>query len=440
MKILKRSPQIINNILSIQQDFNVEYRLMKYIITKQINDVLLIYNTLTLELIELDKEETKAFISGKYNQLDYLIKHWYLVKKDFDDFALYKNLLQVYSLVTQNDYLDNFTILTTTDCNAHCFYCFENGCDRYTMTEKTAIDVANYICEVADRNIINIKWFGGEPLKNTLAINLITSLLRKKGINFTSSIVTNGYLFDKKNVEDAKKLWNLEKAQITLDGTEEVYNRIKAYNNGDLNAFKTVIENIDNLINNQIKVVIRLNLNEKNNDDLINLIDYLFERFGNKIEIYTALIYNKRGINYNTENKDKQLAMITQQTILDNYIFSKGMATKLKKRNALKINACMADSNNSIVILPDGSLGKCDYYITKNNEYLIGDIYKGFINNDISNAFKKRAFFEDRCTNCAILPLCFKLKNCPTSNSEYCDEEIKNYKINYYRQRLESLI
>lgn len=439
MKILKNASEMIDNIISLQDLSNEEYRLMKYVITKQVGDTLLIYNTLTLELVELSEYETRNFVSEKYGEFDYLIQHWYLVKKDFDDYKFYKNVLGVCTLLTQNKDIGNFTVLTTTDCNAHCFYCFENKCEKYTMNDEIAHNVADFIKNTAHGNSISIKWFGGEPLKNISPINIISDSLKKAGIKYSSTIVTNGYYFDKLNARLAKDLWNLKRAQITLDGTKDIYNKIKAYNNGDINPFETVMQNIENLLNNTIKVVIRLNLNEKNKDDLISLVDYLYQRFGNSIEIYSVLIYNKKGNSNPFKTKEKQKAMIRQQTIIDSYILSKGIATKLKSRNSLKLNACMADSENSITILPDGSLGKCDYYIDKDNEYVIGDIYNGIKNFDVQKAFKSRIFFDGLCVDCPILPFCFKIKNCPTSNSEYCDTDIRNYKVNYYRERLETM-
>ena len=78
-------------------------------------------------------------------------------------------------------------------------------------------------------NIINITWFGGEPLLNVEIINYICEKLVENNIKFISSIITNGYLFNDKLVTMAGHKWNLSHAQISLDGTEPEYNRIKNY-------------------------------------------------------------------------------------------------------------------------------------------------------------------------------------------------------------------
>ena len=97
------------------------------------------------------------------------------------------------------DHPQSFTILTTTKCNARCFYCYEmKSKNKHHMTPETALKAANYIASVAPKGkTINLNWFGGEPLFNMKAIDIITQRIRDLGVNFMTSFTTNGYLFDK---------------------------------------------------------------------------------------------------------------------------------------------------------------------------------------------------------------------------------------------------
>ena len=91
-----------------------------------------------------------------------------------------------------------FIIFTTTKCNAHCTYCYEEGIMAMTMIRKTAEDVAEYIMSHSNRdNEVRIRWFGGEPLMNTEAIRTIADRLNEEGVDFTSEIFTNGDLLPK---------------------------------------------------------------------------------------------------------------------------------------------------------------------------------------------------------------------------------------------------
>jgi UTP--glucose-1-phosphate uridylyltransferase len=87
-------------------------------------------------------------------------------------------------------------------------------------------------------------------------------------------MTSNGYLFDEKLVTKAVHSWNLEDIQITLDGTENVYNKTKNYIYKNTNAFKRVIDNIGLLLKAGVRVMIRLNIGEHNKEDLYELVKY----------------------------------------------------------------------------------------------------------------------------------------------------------------------
>ena len=93
-------------------------------------------------------------------------------------------------------------------------------------------------------------------------------------------MISNGYLFDDNLIKTAKEDWNLQNVQITLDGTEEIYNKTKNYiYKNDENPFKRVINNIHKLAYNKISVSIRMNCDKHNFEDLIKLVHYLHEEF-----------------------------------------------------------------------------------------------------------------------------------------------------------------
>ena len=67
----------------------------------------------------------------------------------------------------------------------------------------------------------------------------------------------------------------------------------------------------------------------------------------------------------------------------------------------------MADRNDSILILPNGKLSRCEHYIDKN---FVGDIINGITRptwNDYYDPF-------DTCFDCPCLPDCIFLKECPS--------------------------
>ena len=59
-----------------------------------------------------------------------------------------------------------FVIAPTMDCNAYCFYCYENETRKSCyMDERTEKSLVEYIKNIAlGKKRMYISWFGGEPL------------------------------------------------------------------------------------------------------------------------------------------------------------------------------------------------------------------------------------------------------------------------------------
>ena len=301
MIVIDERTQLIKDTLGVQKiKENVVYRPLSYIRNIKVDEGILLFNLLSGEMILVDEDEfsllTKTADIENPTVKEYIEK-WFLVPQETIDSDLSKQLVTVINAIN-NIYtapkLNSFTILPTTDCNARCFYCFEHGCSRKWMTKETAFDVVGYIMRNKADGAIKFRWFGGEPLYNSEVIDIICEEMKKNNVSFNSNMITNGYLFDDEMIERAVKLWNLKKVQITLDGTEQIYNRIKAYiYKDDPSPFKRVIKNIKGLLENGIYVAIRLNIDKHNADDLFVLTDFLLKEFKgfDNCYIYPHLLY-----------------------------------------------------------------------------------------------------------------------------------------------------
>lgn len=205
-------------------------------------------------------------------------------------------------------------------------------------------------------------------------------------IKIVSDIISNGYLFDDAMVKKARELWNLKFAQITLDGTEEVYNKTKNYVAGNsASPFLTVLDNIERLMNNDIRIHIRLNLTEQNKGDIIELIHFLskrFDAFKNKKTSDNAFLL---GVYVHTifQDLDKAEADTHSESLLKNIydseleiedlLLKEGLSIKYGLPRYIRVNHCMADNGCSAVILPDGSLTVCEHHVGGDQNF--GNIY-----------------------------------------------------------------
>ncbi len=337
-----------------------------------------------------------------------LIRNWFLVPEDFDENKHAREIHNVLALLRRPEKnTTKFTILTTTDCNARCSYCYQIGKRRFGMDLNTANDVSDYIARKCGGEKVRLNWFGGEPLYNWEVIDSIINKLRIRGIPFISTMTSNAYFLDRETATKAANDWKLERIQITLDGTKETYNRIKAFISRDEDAFSRVLDNIGYALDAGIKVTVRLNMDSENAEDLSELCGILSERFGERkgLAVYADLLIDYSGkvhtFRSHKESADKCIALREK-------IWDLGLGSPGKLKRELKVNRCMADGPGSEVILPDGSINRCEHF--DENETL-GTIYDDKKNSALLNSWKERVYFPE-CGDCVLYPRCFNLKKC----------------------------
>lgn len=406
MKIIIPTAPLVEQTVGRQRRADGQrYRLMTYVVQQPVADGLLLYNTLTCSLLLLTPSEA-ADITAQQELKD----RWFLVPQEHDDQKLCQQIRQMAALVKPAvKAINSYTILTSTGCNARCFYCFEKGTKPVSMTAETAGKVARYIVAHRGDEEVKIRWFGGEPLVNAKAIDQICAALREQGVPFRSTMVSNGYLFDADKVQRAKDLWQLKWVQITLDGTEQTYNRVKDFVYRGVNAFERVLTNIGLLTAAGIRVFIRLNFDQYNIGELTELIELLHRRFGanERLTIYPHELFGER-----TPEDDATIAAMRLQ--LKQQIAACGYAQKLGLKKDLKLNRCMADHDGSVMIAPDGHLSKCEHYIDRE---FFGHIGSEERDKAILRKFRERPADIEACATCFHYPQCFRLVVCPGCSS-----------------------
>lgn len=144
-----------------------------------------------------------------------------------------------------------FTIAPTMDCNMCCPYCYEQKCDSY-MSEETQNAVVDFIKVHLDAfpnaKVLNIAWYGGEPLMYKEAIYNISEKLINicdtHKVSYHAEIITNGVLLD---IETAKKLskdCRVSRAQVTVDGLGDYHNKKRILKNGE-DSYSIIIKNLE---------------------------------------------------------------------------------------------------------------------------------------------------------------------------------------------------
>ena len=397
-------------------------RLMRYVIQCPVNDGVLLYHTLTCCMVLLTNEEMASLTTQQE-----LIDNWFLVPEGHDDRKLSQQIRQMAQLFKPSSKtISAYTILPTTGCNARCFYCYEKGTTPITMTTETASKVVRYILAHHGEEKVSLSWFGGEPLYNVRVIDQICSELKERDVTFKSKMISNGYLFDADMVRRAKDLWQLKNVQITLDGREQIYNRVKRYIYGDVNAFERVLANMRLLMDAGIFVSVRLNVDQHNIEEMLQLVPFLNERFGaNKnLTIYSHELFGER-------TPEESAALYEQRMKLEQLIAECGYKRRRELQKDIKLNHCMADNDNNVIISPSGFLGKCEHYIDRE---FFGHIDSEEKDVETLRKFKEHPEETEACATCPYYPQCFRLVMC--ENEVICTPERQKEHIHNIKEAM----
>lgn len=425
MKVINSAESSIMSVLSKQYyNDDIAYKKIKYLIAKKVEEGVLLCNLLTCEIILIsDKDYDDICCSERLKKENpvlyyFMVTHWYYIPIEQDEKTIAYNLKM--SMKPRNklaSHWNSYTIFTTTDCNARCFYCYEKGCRTISMTEQTALDIAKFIEKKRNpEKPVRLGWFGGEPLFNAKVIDIICNYLKERNIDYYSTMISNAYLFDMKMCESAKNEWNLHSVQITLDGLAETYNKAKSYIYKDSDAFGKVITNIHNLISVGVKANIRLNVSAYNIEEMRNLVEFLNEEFANEKEYFKAYIAPLfEGIDSNPLNRtDSQRTALYEEIFkIENLLMEYGIFSKEgSKRIRNNFTHCMADNPNHVVINPEGKLGRCEHY---SDSELFGSIYDNGEGRDYSvlERWSEPDKELSECKDCFCYPRCVTLKLCP---------------------------
>ena len=410
---------------------STEYIKSIYSFELQVSKGMLFFNYLTKELLLLEDSSIRDFYGS-----DFAKEHFFSIPTSVDEYKRLKSIREHLFLIDSCiESLDSYkyTIFTTTLCNAHCFYCFERGTKkRESMSVSSARKVSGFILNRVPKKPVEINWFGGEPLLNIEVINSICDDLREAGLTYHSTITTNGILLTEKTL-DTSKDWNLQVAQITIDGIGKYYNKVKSYSNIDKDPFSTIIQNIHSAIHRNIRVNLRFNIGPHNYKEAHTIAQTLCEEFREEknINIYPALLDQR--IDGQFVNYSKALECSLYDTLFRVMCICSDFGFKpftLEKK--LPTFNCNPHRNRELTILPDMSVGLCECYL---DDHFIGDLSSYYFNNEAILRFRKKMPETSECHKCLFYPDYLKLEMC-NCQVPWCNETIRTYKLRKLKKEL----
>ncbi|MBR5960990.1 MAG: SPASM domain-containing protein [Clostridia bacterium] len=375
------------------------------------------YNSFHSSLVLLTKEDYQEYLCALGTDpgeepspvVDELIKNGFLVQENCDELAIIRH--RMYKSRYNTGAL-GLTIAPTTCCNFRCVYCYEDKIHRDIIMDNSIQQaIIEYVRNAAKKiDKLHVAWYGGEPL---LALNIVERLsdafieiCDQHGIEYTASIVTNGYLLDRTT---AKLLVDkrVRECQITIDGDREYHDQRRPHYTGK-GTYDTIIKNIIDTDGIIPTVSLRVNT-DKNNPDAVNKIIGIIKEHNLKNYIpYAAPVHDYDGTYCVGE-------CFTQKGFLeyeyDNLMDINDPDMIMDKYPVIRDNICCADTVNGLVINADGKLYKCWSDIGVDN-LSYGNI-KGKITSEMNEI---RYIMDDptrdpKCSACKLLPLC--MGGCP---------------------------
>ncbi len=406
-----------------------DYYPSAYLLRRETADGTLLCNTLTGELALLSEEERTwldRLPSRACAGCEDLIRSRIAVPEGLREEETVDQLRELMlKRLESKKRITCFNILPTTYCNAWCFCCYENGIRHVNMYRETADRLADFIEQNSGGEKVKLNWFGGEPTVGRHIIDHICRTLEDRKILFDSKMISNAYLFDADLVKHAKECWKLRYIQITLDGTEEIYNRTKAYVNACDNPYRRVLGNIGCFLDEKVRVDIRLNMDSHNAEDLTKLIEELAELFGGRKHLFVYVRQLDDGAGFAPiRHREEELEGLKRHLIdLQELLDEKGWPQfRTGKLPMLRITSCMADDPCCVQCTPDGILSKCEDQIY---DHAVGTLEKGVSEYEQVLWWRQRTAYEG-CTDCPLYPSCIRLlKHCQVKNDKCTDYERK---------------
>lgn len=124
------------------------------------NDKIIIFNTFSSAILKVDSDFfstlTTDFTAFNQEIIDELFKLEIIIKDDFDEKVMisHDRTANIYSKESIT-----YRILTTTACNARCFYCYEDNFVTSTMSMQIADKIIEFIQDNSNASKeIKIQW------------------------------------------------------------------------------------------------------------------------------------------------------------------------------------------------------------------------------------------------------------------------------------------
>jgi uncharacterized protein len=393
---------------------------------------LVLWNTLSNALSIFKAEQAPHVLAllksaaGKEYQAEesglpgYMVERGYLVKRGTDEYR--KFLHHFGHQHYRTDRLELF-LLSSEDCNFRCTYCYEKFAEG-TMRPEIRRGVHKLVSDrIKSLSVLNINWFGGEPLYGWPAIEELAPAMHQMCLDndvlYASNMTTNGYLLTP-DVVDKLLAWRCSYFQITLDGLPQDHDCSRPTRTGE-GTFDTIFENLKSMARrpDTFRVSLRVNFSHHNAPRLPEFIELMQSQFKGDSRFHLDF----HPVHPLGSENDKNLSMCSDSESHELVMQMKGLASRLglSVSNLKDINfpggqVCYAARPYNLIIGATGKVMKCTVVLDTEEHNIVGQLGEDGrfkLNQDNMALWTEPAFErDDQCQRCVVLPSCQGI-SCP---------------------------
>lgn len=356
-----------------------------------------------------------------------------------DGGLLFKEEIKTYPL--KSDEVKALCLHICHDCNLRCRYCFaDEGAyhsERQFMSEQTAKTAIDFLIKNSGkRKVLEVDFFGGEPLMCLQTIKNVVSYARKEGEKadkkFLFTTTTNALLLD----DDAIAFFNaeMENVVLSLDGRKEVHDAIRKTKNGK-GSFDLVIDNIKKFVRSRgdKSYYVRGTFTSKNLD-FSNDVIFLAENGFDSISMEPVVTEIE-----DLQIKEEHLTAICAEyeTLCEKYLqkHENGEGFNFFHFNIdleggvclqKKVSACGA-GNEYFSVVPNGDIYPCHQFAGDKN-FLMGNVFDGVLDKTVREKFADSCLFtREDCKDCFAKFICSG--GCSANNYHFTGDMNKPYPV-----------
>lgn len=325
------------------------------------------------------------------------------------------------------------------DCNFRCRYCFaDEGAyhsEREFMSEETAKKAVDFLIkESGNRKVLEMDFFGGEPLMNLDVLKKTVAYAReegeKVGKKFLFTTTTNALLLNDETIEYFNK--EMENVVLSLDGRKEVHDAIRKTVNGK-GSFDYIIHNIEKFVSlrGDKSYYVRGTFTAKNLDFSKDVL-FIADRGIDSISMEPVVTELP-----DLQIKDEHLPVIEKEyeNLCDEYLkrYAEGKGFNFFHFNidleggpclSKRVSACGA-GNEYFSVVPNGDLYPCHQFAS-DKEFKMGSVFEGITRPDLREKFKNSCLFtREKCGDCFAKFICSG--GCNANNYHYNGDINKPY-------------